>query len=517
MAQKVVEEQDDTVAGAGNQSTAFPEVTVADAAPPLAGDAPSLASSSSSSAILTQPDSLSHAVNEKVEPAKPDANLDDINPDVSGLKPSLDENPVPVAEPVSSAPIARLVEGTVMGTPVIGAKDLESMRRRAKASGNAAEPVETKASSTTKVEAVASSHKVETSSKADVPAGDAPSSPVLVSIEKAIDAVKPASYDVVYASNVDQYHKIQLPSAGKSWQDKMEALAIAANLRIEEIDGTLFVNKASQKTSFDESYASSPLNAATHPVTGGGESVSAMSEPETRGGIAEQSEVVVEPAQESENIDPLSLSPQQASPDALPEGTDFAHANVTPSTAKEPTVLARASDLSSSGLFGEKTNGNGSNSGLPEVEENASGMQYAEPARAPGSPPAPTLVEEAVAKAEPVSPSMSEAVGTVVTPASPSLDGADNGTIWIAERGETLHAVLSRWCERSGAQLVWSSQYDFPLQASITLEDSFEGAVRTILEAFANAAPRPVGRLHRQANLGMRVLIIQTRGNRYGE
>ena len=127
----------------------------------------------------------------------------------------------------------------------------------------------------------------------------------------------------------------------------------------------------------------------------------------------------------------------------------------------------------------------------------------------------PTPQEEAIALAKPASSDMADVVGSIdKTPSADSVEGAGH---WTAARGETLHAVLSRWSEQAGVQLVWTSQYDFPLQASIALDGNFENAVRTVLGAFANASPRPVGRLHRQASYGARVLIVQTRGNRYGE
>lgn len=89
--------------------------------------------------------------------------------------------------------------------------------------------------------------------------------------------------------------------------------------------------------------------------------------------------------------------------------------------------------------------------------------------------------------------------------------------LWTAKRGATLRATLSDWCDRQGVQLIWRTEYDYPLAADVALEGNFETAVRKILLGFSAAAPQPVGRLHRQGTAGNAVLIISSRGNDYGE
>lgn len=88
---------------------------------------------------------------------------------------------------------------------------------------------------------------------------------------------------------------------------------------------------------------------------------------------------------------------------------------------------------------------------------------------------------------------------------------------WQADRGQTLRTVLDAWCARANVQLVWSTDFDYPLSASISLDDNFENAVRTLLTGFSSISPQPVARLHRQGNAGQRVLIVETRGNLYQE
>ena len=100
--------------------------------------------------------------------------------------------------------------------------------------------------------------------------------------------------------------------------------------------------------------------------------------------------------------------------------------------------------------------------------------------------------------------------------AQPSLAGTAAET-WEAHSGQSLHEVLVAWAERAGIELNWVSEYDYPIQASITFNGSFEEATRTLLGGFVNASPQPIGRLHRNEQLGQQALVIETRGNQYDE
>lgn len=135
------------------------------------------------------------------------------------------------------------------------------------------------------------------------------------------------------------------------------------------------------------------------------------------------------------------------------------------------------------------------------------------PAEAPVAMVPATPEEQALASAAPTAPDLSAAVGS-------NFDTSKGRPVvavgaWSAERGQTLREVLQGWCERASVELNWSTNYDFPLKASVSIDDTFENAVRTLLTGFSGASPQPVGRLHRQANAGSRLLVIETRGNRY--
>lgn len=88
---------------------------------------------------------------------------------------------------------------------------------------------------------------------------------------------------------------------------------------------------------------------------------------------------------------------------------------------------------------------------------------------------------------------------------------------WTGNRGETLRKILETWCKRHGIELSWQAEYDYPLQASVTLTGTFEEAVRSLLTGFQDAQPQPVGTLHNSAEAGQTVLVIQARGNNYSD
>lgn len=86
---------------------------------------------------------------------------------------------------------------------------------------------------------------------------------------------------------------------------------------------------------------------------------------------------------------------------------------------------------------------------------------------------------------------------------------------WGAERGDTLHKILEDWSHRAKVEFNWLSEYDYPLQASVSFSGTFEDAVRNLLVGFEGAHPQPVAQLHANSNVGQMVLVVTTRGNNY--
>ena len=86
---------------------------------------------------------------------------------------------------------------------------------------------------------------------------------------------------------------------------------------------------------------------------------------------------------------------------------------------------------------------------------------------------------------------------------------------WSAQRGDTLHKILLDWSRRSSVEFEWKSEYDYPLQASVTFSGTFEDAVRSLLTGFEFAHPQPIAELHVNAGIGQTILVVSTRGNDY--
>jgi hypothetical protein len=90
-------------------------------------------------------------------------------------------------------------------------------------------------------------------------------------------------------------------------------------------------------------------------------------------------------------------------------------------------------------------------------------------------------------------------------------------TEWSAKAGQMLHDVIEEWSARTGVEVNWQAEYDYPLQASLHYNGTFEDAIRTLLYGFRDATPQPIGRLHKNEELGQQVLVIAVRGNQYDE
>lgn len=144
---------------------------------------------------------------------------------------------------------------------------------------------------------------------------------------------------------------------------------------------------------------------------------------------------------------------------------------------------------------------------LPIPPEPMAPPATATPARA-----APLPLKAGAALPSPSSPSAAIAAAPKdEIPAYPHKFDANATRDWSADAGATLRSVLSRWSREAGVQLYWSSEYDYPLQADVMLNGTYEKAVSTLLDGMRDAQPRPLGRLHPNPPDGPAVLIIETR------
>lgn len=120
---------------------------------------------------------------------------------------------------------------------------------------------------------------------------------------------------------------------------------------------------------------------------------------------------------------------------------------------------------------------------------------------------APMITEVPRSSSQPVA----EAGNEVVSPPSYVATDIASSREWAAMKGETLRQALTNWSQGAGVSLVWSSEYDYPLQTDVRIAASYADAVRTLLAGFSKAQPRPLGRLFDNQKSGAQpVLIIET-------
>jgi len=125
--------------------------------------------------------------------------------------------------------------------------------------------------------------------------------------------------------------------------------------------------------------------------------------------------------------------------------------------------------------------------------------------------PAPRpVVQPVVMSVAPNIPSRPAFSAPSEQPVSRNIPEVTRGT-WMSEKGSSLRSVLEIWCMQAGAELFWSSDYDYPLAGAVNISGTFEEAVETLLSGFEEAKPKPVARLHPNLPHGPAVLVVETR------
>ena len=117
------------------------------------------------------------------------------------------------------------------------------------------------------------------------------------------------------------------------------------------------------------------------------------------------------------------------------------------------------------------------------------------------------------ATAVPVPPVATQEMASVTTASSGVDIKSDLGTArdWEAHKDETMRQTLTRWSQEANVSLVWSSEYDYPLQTGLRIHGNYADAVRTLLAGFSKAQPRPLGRFFKNQQVGAQpVLIVET-------
>lgn len=80
---------------------------------------------------------------------------------------------------------------------------------------------------------------------------------------------------------------------------------------------------------------------------------------------------------------------------------------------------------------------------------------------------------------------------------------------WRATKGETLHTILDDWSKAAHVDLYWSTDYDYRLNDTVAYGGNYGDAVGKLLDRFNGVRPQPYGRLHRNAE-GNMVLVVNT-------
>ena len=83
--------------------------------------------------------------------------------------------------------------------------------------------------------------------------------------------------------------------------------------------------------------------------------------------------------------------------------------------------------------------------------------------------------------------------------------------LWTAPTNATLRRIIETWASEAGVEVHWRADYDYPMQAPVSIQGTFEEALTTLLDGLSEANPRPVARLHPNEPDGPAVLVVQTR------
>ncbi len=83
----------------------------------------------------------------------------------------------------------------------------------------------------------------------------------------------------------------------------------------------------------------------------------------------------------------------------------------------------------------------------------------------------------------------------------------ENMPIWQAHKGQTLNNIIKLWSERENVQILWNTNYDYRLHKNLKLTGTYEDALASLLDEFAELRPQPYGKLSKDEN-GQRILTI---------
>jgi hypothetical protein len=79
----------------------------------------------------------------------------------------------------------------------------------------------------------------------------------------------------------------------------------------------------------------------------------------------------------------------------------------------------------------------------------------------------------------------SKAIESVKTQPKKNLQATPlNNKKWSLNRGDTLHTAFKRWANETDTRLIYQLNVEYPIQAPITIYDTFEGAVAKVIASY---------------------------------
>ncbi len=80
---------------------------------------------------------------------------------------------------------------------------------------------------------------------------------------------------------------------------------------------------------------------------------------------------------------------------------------------------------------------------------------------------------------------------------------------WEANEGENLRELLTKWSAMSGWKLLWNTNRNYVLSASVMFKGKFADVSSALIRAFARARPAPIATYYK----GNRVIVVETMEN----
>lgn len=80
--------------------------------------------------------------------------------------------------------------------------------------------------------------------------------------------------------------------------------------------------------------------------------------------------------------------------------------------------------------------------------------------------------------------------------------------IWKAAQGENLKDILGAWSKQAGVALIWNATHDYVVESAMTLDDSFQTAVQTIVDKGVKGENKPVFTFEDPAAQGKSGILI---------